>query len=217
MTENSSPPRPPGTNEGASDPTDLERTRQAIQLRRWSVVLLAPQSKRPPRGQGWPITDQPERAEAHVAGGGNLGLLCGEATGVAVLDPDKTHLWAEMVQELGEPGKPWVRTGSGRPHYYVALEPNLPAKLVWRGEVVGEIQRGPGQQQVVIPPSIHPDGGRYEWLVDPAIEPLRPLPGSWQAYVTGTSIERPRLLTKRTPSSRRHSSSLVPRGALRAP
>ncbi len=172
-------------------PADLTRTLDAIRTRQWSVVLLAARSKRPPKGGAWPVTTDADRVQSHVAAGGNVGLLCGKATGVAVLDPDKPEPWAEMVAELGEPGKAWVKTGSGRTHYYVAHEPSLPAKLLWNGQIIGEIQRGPGKQQVVIPPSVHPAGGRYEWLVDPATEPLQPLPGSWHAYLIGSSVERP--------------------------
>jgi Bifunctional DNA primase/polymerase, N-terminal len=62
---------------------------------------------------------------------------------------------------------PWVLTGSGRLHYYVAWESDLPARIIWQGEILGEIQRGPGQQQVVLPPSVHPEtGDPYRWISD---------------------------------------------------
>jgi hypothetical protein len=78
----------------------------------------------------------------------------------------------------------------------VAWEADLPAKLAWDDRTIGEIQRGPGQQQVVIPPSRHPDTGlRYRWVtehlgilcepIDPVGDPLPELPGLWRAYLRG--------------------------------
>jgi hypothetical protein len=50
-------------------------------------------------------------------------------------------------------------------HSYINWEP-LPAKIVWCGEIVGEIQRGPGWQQVVLPGGVHPDTGLpYRWMI----------------------------------------------------
>ena len=65
---------------------------------------------------------------------------------------------------------------------------------MWHGGIIGEIQRGPGQQQVVMPPSIHPaTGARYRWVteslgclcepVNPVTDDLPKLPGLWLAYL----------------------------------
>jgi hypothetical protein len=135
--------------------------------------LGRPRSKRP-TGPTWQITADPVVVERHVLQGGNVGLVCHEETGLAVLDPDQLGPWADLVDELGQPGVDLhgepadasVRTGSGRLHYYVCWVPNLPAKLPGG---IGEVLRGPGQQQVTCPPSVHPEtGDRYVWLVDPA-------------------------------------------------
>ena len=76
-----------------------------------------------------------------------------------------------MIDTLGQPALPWMVTGRGRLHDPVVWEPNLPAKLEWKGEVIGEIQRGPGQQQVVLPPSEHPDTGlRYRWITPAGVK-----------------------------------------------
>src|SRR5262245_35398727 len=135
--------------------TDAERTLDAIRTRGWHVVLLGHRSKRP-QGARWEITQDVARVGRHLEAGGNLGLLCGPQTGVAVLDPDELLPWADMIDTLGQPAAAWSETGSGRLHYYVAWEPDLPAKLeALDGQIIGEVQRGPGLQQVVLPPSVH--------------------------------------------------------------
>ena len=139
--------------------SDFHLTLEAIRTRGWRAVLLAPRLKKP-SGARWQVTNDVNRVARHLEAGGNLGLVAHESNGVAVLDADDLLGWADMVDTLGQPAAAWTETGRGRLHYFVSWEPDLPAKLEWRGQIIGEIQRGPGQQQVVIPPSIHPDTGR---------------------------------------------------------
>jgi len=159
----------------------LARTLRAVQIHGWTCVLLARGSKRP-AGATWTKTADPTVITTHVKRGGNLGL-CAKDSSVAVLDIDAPDLFAEMLAELGSPGDPWVLTGSGKLHVYVQHEGGLPAKLKWKGQPVGEIQRGENQQ-VVMPPSVHPDTGQpYEWLLDPADTDLTALPREWTKYL----------------------------------
>jgi hypothetical protein len=168
--------------------TDEDRTLAMVEERRLFVVLLEPREKRPPYGRRWQITDDRCVVAHHLRDQGNLGLVAGERNGLAILDPDELLCWADMIDTLGQPCAPWVETGSGKLHYYIAWEPGLPAKLTWHGVIIGEIQRGPGLQQAVVPPSVHPKTGRaYRWLVDPVTEPLPELPGEWRAYLRGRS------------------------------
>lgn len=168
---------------------DLAWTLAAFRVRPWQAVLLAPRSKKP-RGRHWRVTRDGNLIAQHVQAGGNVGLLTHQRTGLAVLDADHLLPWADMIEALGQPAACWVETGRARLHYYVQWLPDLPATFDWLGEPIGEIQRGPGQQMIVCPPSIHPDTGLcYRWLVDPATQPLLPLPDDWRAYLWSSPIE----------------------------
>lgn len=153
----------------------------------WRAVLLAPRAKFP-QGNKWQIVVEERIVERHMAQGGNIGLVCGESSGVAVLDFDDATAYREMSESIS-PLCPWVITGSGKYHCYVQWEAGLPAKIEWRGTRVGEVQRGPGKQHVVMPPSIHPDTGEpYRWLVDPRTTALEPLPPEWRAHFADNQI-----------------------------
>lgn len=173
------------------DHQELARTLNAVTSRGFEIVLLRPRAKKPDPGidGSWNITRDVALIESHVAADGNIGIVAGEQSGLAILDEDKPELFAAMETALGPLARPWVETGRGRRHFYIAWSADLPAKLVWNGQLVGEIQRGgsqdaPRRQHVVAPPSIHPDTGRaYHWLVDPQFEPLTTLPQRWREHV----------------------------------
>lgn len=175
---------------------DLHLTYAAMHQHGWEVVLLAPLSKRP-AGDSWHM-GTPQEVITHVKNGGNIGLVCGpewigtmekgrRSSGVAVLDFDEPGALAEMSVELG-PLLPWVQTGRGLLHCYVKWEDGLPSRMMWKNRRVGEIQRGPALQHVVMPPSIHPDTRLpYVWRVDPN-QPLPELPEEWRAYLKSSCI-----------------------------
>ena len=171
--------------------SDADLTIAAVHAKGWEVVRLRGKK---PVGPHWQITTDSDEIAAWLAAGNNIGLVCHERTRIAVLDPDDLVAWADMIDALGQPSTPWVITGSGRLHYYLRWEPDLPAKLTWQGKTIGEIQRGPGQQQVVLPPSVHPTTALpYHWIseslsflcepTDPVSDPLPELPGLWRAYL----------------------------------
>jgi len=161
----------------------IEQTLAAIGKHFWNVVLLAPRAKYPV-GDSWDITQSRMRIRSHYLAGGNLGLVCGPDSRVLALDFDKPGVLAEMCTELG-PILPWVVTGRGGYHCYFKWEDGLPAKIQWRGERVGEVQRGPSKQHVVVPPSVHPDTGKtYEWALDPTGD-LPAIPTEWREHLVG--------------------------------
>jgi hypothetical protein len=168
--------------------------------RRLTLVLCQPRSKRPavgPEGH-WRVSTDGDVVRSHVECGGNVGLVAGARSNLALLDPDNLDEWGRLVRCMGDPAKGWVRTGSGRTHLYIAWEPCLPPKLrSIDGEVIGELQRGGadglGQQHCLIPPSVHPDtGARYAWLLDPAAEPIAPLPDMWRRWLLPSPDPRAR-------------------------
>jgi hypothetical protein len=160
--------------------TVLNTTLAAVARHGWKLVLLGPRSKKP-TGTSWVITDDQAIIREHK---GNLGIVTGQS-GIAILDFDNLEAMESLYTELG-PLIPWVRTGSGKFHVYVESDSELPAKIRWNSLIVGEVQRGP-MQQCVMPPSVHPDGGTYEWLLDPSATSISRLPDAWKQYLIEAS------------------------------
>lgn len=94
----------------------------------------------------------------------NLGIVTGAVSGVVVLDVDRPEALVEHV-----PRTPTVKTSKGW-HYYF----KHPGFDVGNCELPCGDLRGDGGQAVA-PPSLHPNGVRYEWTVGPE-EPLAELP-----------------------------------------
>jgi hypothetical protein len=183
-----SPPSvaPEPTQPPAASPPDTAQTAdeakllRAVQEHGWQVVLLAPRSKAPV-GKNWQVTQDAHVITDHLKSGGNVGVVCGPESGVMVLDFDDLGAAREMIEHIS-PLPLMVETGSGKWHVYVRHETGMPAKIIWNGKTIGEVQRGPNQQ-VVCPPSTHPVTGRaYTWVGDPAGD-LRALPGEWRLYL----------------------------------
>lgn len=147
-----------------------------------------PRAKSPgkqPIDDGWPsITVTEKQVIEHVIRGGNLGMKCGD--GLVVLDFDDEKAEEQMLASLG-PIVATVQTGSGKRHYYFAAPKGveLPAKILWEGSKVGEIQRTQGQQ-VVCPPSVHPKSkAPYQWATEAG--PLQELPDAWIKHLLAAS------------------------------
>jgi hypothetical protein len=180
---------------------DLDRTLALMARFGAPVVLCEPGTKAPCRrpDDEWQTTTDPAEVRAHVAGGGNIALMTGRQAGLAVFDPDRPEPWERIVRRYGPPAPEWVETGSGRRHAYARWEPDLPAKLRdGAGAIIGEIQRGGAdgtrRQAVMLPPSRHPSGAPYAWLVDPERAPVEPIPREWRQWLWHSTPAHLRLL-----------------------
>jgi hypothetical protein len=125
---------------------DAKLTVEAMRAKSWECVRLAPRHKTP-IGRRWTVTKDVNEVAVWFESGFNVGLVCHERTGVAVLDPDDLLLWADMIDTLGQPCLPWVITGSGKLHYYMRWEPDLPAKLTWQGQMLGGFSAAPASNR----------------------------------------------------------------------
>lgn len=95
----------------------------------------------------------------------NIGVACGEPSGIVVLDVDTGKGGIESLQALqvqhGQLATTWtVRTGTGGFHLYFAHQAI--------GNTVGRLGSGLDTRDtggyVVAPPSLHPNGQPYQWV-----------------------------------------------------
>jgi hypothetical protein len=152
--------------------------------RGWRVIPVLPGTKRP-RGQEWQLratTDAGTLTSWWGSGEDGIGIATGPASGIFVLDVDITgdkagdETLAELEALYGQlPDTLEVRTGSGGRHIYF----NWPQGHDIRNDASSRL--GPGLDirgdggQVVAPPTIHPNGTRYEW--DLGCDTLADAPG----------------------------------------
>jgi replicative DNA helicase len=109
----------------------------------------------------------------------NIGIACGKRSGVIVLDVDAGHGGYESLTDLIDkygklPDTPVSKTGSGGEHIFFrhpGIEIRNSASKLGQGLDI----RGDGGY-VVAPPSLHPNGKRYEWVVKPSQTPLADMP-----------------------------------------
>jgi len=140
----------------------------------WRIFPLAPRSKRPLiAGKDWKkyATDDEAQVVAwwEATPNANIGLLCGEASGVVVLDIDQRGEKdgsAEVRKLEGEnemlPRTPSAATGGGGGHLFFAWPNEVSVgcpKPIKDCEIKGE------GGYVVLSPSIHPDtAAEYAWV-----------------------------------------------------
>jgi len=97
----------------------------------------------------------------------NVGLACGESSKVFVLDVDDLSSLEKLENENGSLPKTWkAKTGSGGTHLFFRFDErcvNLKNAVKFAGGL--DIRATGGY--VILPPSIHKNGKRYEWLVAP--------------------------------------------------
>jgi hypothetical protein len=135
------------------------------------IIPVCHRDKRP-AGMAWPTlaTDDPEQI-AHWISAGNVGLALGHGNLIDI----------EYDDEAGRLAFEAMRTADGTPfsdletptwsssrgvHRLYRLHGTMPERgWVKRGGL--EIRLGGKPAQSVLPPSIHPSGCRYTWLISP--------------------------------------------------
>ncbi len=137
--------------------------------RGWSVIPVRPRSKIPLLR--WEEFQSRQAGEAEVAAWfhtwpqGNIGIVTGSVSGLAVIDIDPRHGGDDSLLLLERshgrlPRTVEAATGGGGRHLYFALPPvTLPSRV---GLANGIDVRADGGM-VIAPPSIHPSGADYHW------------------------------------------------------
>jgi hypothetical protein len=140
----------------------------------WSIIPLLPRDKRPaiPWAGYQRTRATEEEADAwFLTGTANLGIVTGSISDLTVLDCDSPEA-ITLAESLGLPPTWTVQTGKGR-HYYFRYQSGS-RNFQKRDDLPGIDLRSEGGY-VVAPPSIHPNGHAYAWLVNTG--ELAELPG----------------------------------------
>jgi len=107
----------------------------------------------------------------------NWGLATGNESNVFVVDIDvKEHgdkTWAKLLKTNSVPDTVQVQTGGGGMHYYFKCPKNIDIRNSASKVGKGIDIRGNGGQ-VVVPPSIHPNGTLYSWVPGHSPQDLTP-------------------------------------------
>lgn len=140
------------------------------------LIRVARREKRP-LGSAWQTkaTDNPNDVARWLAAGSNVGILLGPMSGVVDVEYDTP----EGRDQLGAVGlldipTPTWRSARGE-HRLFHWEPWMPETAVIHADSL-EVRVGGRAAQSVLPPSIHPTGQPYEWIVSPAEVPIAPFP-----------------------------------------
>lgn len=131
-----------------------------------ACVRVAPRDKRP-LGMAWHTlaTTVADVIDGWLAGGHNLGILLGTSNLIDVeYDDDAGRQWLAARGILDIETPTWA-SGRGE-HRLFRLAGALPA-MGWRKVGGAEIRLGGKPAQSVLPPSRHPSGRQYSWLISP--------------------------------------------------
>lgn len=150
------------------DPTPLDAA-LAYAARGWRVVPIAPGTKYPKGMDAWQrhATTDPEMIRSWWTGlykDHGVGIATGPESGVWVLDIDDHDALHDIEATHGPlPDTLTSVTGSGGAHLFFAWDPAHEVRNNQSGKIAAGIDvRGDGGF-VVAPPTVHPNGTRYEW------------------------------------------------------
>lgn len=144
----------------------------------WNVIPLRPRDKKPllPSWGEWQtkkVTEDMVKTWWQKHSDANVGILTGAISGIVVLDVDGEKGQKSLAQVAkGLPPTPISNTGKGS--HYIYAHPGFEVKN-FAGKLPGLDFRGDGGY-IVAPPSIHPSGRQYEWVISPEDVELAPVP-----------------------------------------
>lgn len=138
------------------------------------VIPIEPFAKKPakPWSEYSSRPASPDELATWDASNCNVGIICGAASGIVVLDVDSPEAQV-AVDELELPATPCVKTAKGMHYYFKSPEGEIRNRVKIAGLQLDF--RGDGGY-VVGPGSIHPSGAMYKWVVSPQDVPFAELP-----------------------------------------
>jgi hypothetical protein len=152
----------------------------------WTPLPLQPRSKQPLLRWHRLQRERPKAANIEqwwsLWPEANVGILTGAASRLAVVDLDGPEAQA-LTETHGLPDAPTVRTGEGI-HIYCSVTGPMRSAVGLRPGIDLRADGG----YVVAPPSIHPSGRSYVWVVPPG-NVLPPLP-AWALPQDTQGLER---------------------------
>jgi hypothetical protein len=184
----------PGNASGGADldarDNPLLEAALAYAARGWPVVRLLPRQKYPTT-KDWQHAATTDRRYIETLWAfdpnGNVGVQLGQRSGIIDVECDSPEAERELGLLLGE-NAVVVPTFTGKrgKHRLFRYTADLPRqrKTVFKYRGV-EFRTGCGGKgaQSVFPPSVHPDGPTYRWLVHPDESELLPFPAAALAIV----------------------------------
>ncbi|HEY5658862.1 MAG TPA: VapE domain-containing protein [Myxococcota bacterium] len=121
--------------------------------------------------------------------GANIGIACGAPSGLDVLDidgPDGERVLADLVEEHGPIPRTFESRTAGGRHLFFWSNARVQSTANILGDRLLTLSK---DSWVVVPPSIHPNGQRYDWYVDPK---QLEAPAAWPAWMVDLLFERTR-------------------------
>lgn len=173
--------------------SDFLEVARPLYVMGFSPIPIKPRAKKPPlikweQYQNRRPTEDEIKEWADKWPSSNIALVCGKSGGLVVLDVDGPEGEASLKQLEPFPKTPEQRTGGGGRQFLFAHPGN--------GTIANFTRRLPGIDckadggYILCPPSIHPSGNAYEWIVSPFKHPLALLPQSILNLIE-TSKEKP--------------------------
>lgn len=144
------------------------------------TIPLIPNEKRPYIKE-W----QKLKKSKKIRIGDNIGVLTGKVSNIIVVDIDSDGMktWKKWIKQYGGIETPITKTGDGL-HIFFKYDKDIKNKIKIEvdGKKVG-IDVYTDGKQVVMPPSVHPNGKKYKWLKSPEKYEIIKLPDWLKLFI----------------------------------